>query len=177
MRMLSTGEICCIAGLRWRKAAEDAPLEGNRSASRRRGVVRAAQCGGGLLAGLGLPEGAVRNVVMSRDIVPRAFACDYALVADILKRVSPSFRDHRCLAGGPRVVPPAPAHVRANGLYALRLHTVPRSSQDRNLLHAPTLRAVRCARMSLTWQAARVIPRGNLGTGAVGKGVGRASRS
>jgi hypothetical protein len=41
---------------------------------------------------------------MARDIVPRAFACDYTLVADILKRVSPSFRDHRCLSNGQRVV-------------------------------------------------------------------------
>lgn len=62
------------------------------------------QAGGGLLATLGLQEGAVRNILMSRDIVPRAFACDYTLVADILKRVSPSFRDHRCLSGGNRVV-------------------------------------------------------------------------
>jgi hypothetical protein len=34
---------------------------------------------------------------MSRDIVPRAFACDYSLVADILKTWGPAFRDHRCL--------------------------------------------------------------------------------
>ncbi len=68
-------------------------------------------CGGGLLASLGLPDGAVRNVIMALDIVPRAFACDYTLVADILKRVSPSFRDHPCLSGGRRVVrcPPCPA--------------------------------------------------------------------
>lgn len=46
----------------------------------------------------------MRNVLMARDIVPRAFACDYTLVADILKRVSPSFRDHRCLSNGQRVV-------------------------------------------------------------------------
>lgn len=52
---------------------------------------------GGLLQALRLPEGAVRNVFMHRDIVPRAFACDYSLVADLLKRVSESFRDHRCL--------------------------------------------------------------------------------
>lgn len=63
-----------------------------------------AQPGEGLLARLGLPEGAVRNVLMAGDIVPRAFACDYTLVADILKRVSPSFREHRCLSGGERVV-------------------------------------------------------------------------
>eukprot|EP00887_Chlorella_sp_A99_P003999 scaffold11.g3999.t1 len=51
----------------------------------------------GILAKLGLPQGAVRNVTMARDIVPRAFACDYSLVADLLKRVGESFRDHRCL--------------------------------------------------------------------------------
>ena len=34
---------------------------------------------------------------MSFDIVPRAFACDYTLVADLLKRVSDAFREHACL--------------------------------------------------------------------------------
>lgn len=63
---------------------------------------QAAACGisgggGGVLGLLGLPDGAVRNVLMHRDIVPRAFACDYTLVADLLKRVSESFREHRCL--------------------------------------------------------------------------------
>ena len=51
----------------------------------------------GLLAKMGLPHGAVRNVIMHRDIVPRAFACDYTLVADLLARVSDSFRYHSCL--------------------------------------------------------------------------------
>ena len=46
----------------------------------------------------------MRNVLMTRDIVPRAFACDYTLVADILKRVSPAFREHHCLSGSRRVV-------------------------------------------------------------------------
>lgn len=36
---------------------------------------------------------------MSFDIVPRAFACDYSLVADLLKRVSDAFREHACLNG------------------------------------------------------------------------------
>lgn len=51
----------------------------------------------GLLAKMGLGHGAVRNVIMHRDIVPRAFACDYTLVADLLARVSNSFRNHQCL--------------------------------------------------------------------------------
>ncbi len=63
-----------------------------------------AQRPGGILGAMGLPLGSVRNVMMPRDIVPRAFACDYTLVADLLKRVGPSFREHRCLSGGPRVV-------------------------------------------------------------------------
>ncbi|KIY97223.1 hypothetical protein MNEG_10738 [Monoraphidium neglectum] len=49
-------------------------------------------CGGGLLERLGLAEGAVRNVIMTRDIVPRAFACDYSLVADILRSWGPQWR-------------------------------------------------------------------------------------
>ncbi|GBF97105.1 triacylglycerol lipase [Raphidocelis subcapitata] len=51
----------------------------------------------GLLQRLGLGEGAVRNVLMTRDIVPRAFACDYSLVADILRSWGPHWRDHNCL--------------------------------------------------------------------------------
>jgi hypothetical protein len=58
----------------------------------------AGACGGaGLLERLGLGEGAVRNVLMSRDIVPRAFACDYSLVADILRSWGPNWREHNCL--------------------------------------------------------------------------------
>ena len=44
-----------------------------------------------LLERLGLPPGAIRNVIMHRDIVPRAFACDYTLVADLLARVGGRF--------------------------------------------------------------------------------------
>lgn len=51
----------------------------------------------GLLQKLGLGEGAVRNVIMTRDIVPRAFACDYSLVGDILRSWGPNWRDHNCL--------------------------------------------------------------------------------
>ena len=60
-----------------------------------------------LLARIGLPAGAIRNVVMHRDIVPRAFACDYTLVADLLARVSDGFREHGCLQnpGGRQVGP------------------------------------------------------------------------
>ncbi|KAL3137117.1 hypothetical protein ABBQ32_006694 [Trebouxia sp. C0010 RCD-2024] len=58
----------------------------------------------GILQALGLENGAVRNVFMSRDIVPRAFACDYTLVADLLRRVGEGFREHDCLMGEGRVV-------------------------------------------------------------------------
>lgn len=50
-----------------------------------------------LLERMGLPSGAIRNIIMHRDIVPRAFACDYSLVADLLARVSDGFREHGCL--------------------------------------------------------------------------------
>lgn len=53
---------------------------------------------GGLLAALNLPETAVTNVVMSHDIVPRAFVCDYTVVADVLRRWVPGFREHGGLA-------------------------------------------------------------------------------
>lgn len=50
-----------------------------------------------LLERMGLPTGAIRNIIMHRDIVPRAFACDYSLVADLLARVGEGFREHGCL--------------------------------------------------------------------------------
>ncbi|KAJ9527248.1 hypothetical protein QJQ45_025478, partial [Haematococcus lacustris] len=50
--------------------------------------------GAGLLAKLGLHMHSVRNVIMARDIVPRAFACDYSLVADILKGWGAGFKSH-----------------------------------------------------------------------------------
>jgi hypothetical protein len=80
------------------------------------GSGSAARQPGGLLAALGLPERAVRNVLMARDIVPRAFACDYSLVADLLKRVSDSFREHRCLNGTRTVRRCLPAAVLADAL-------------------------------------------------------------
>ena len=47
----------------------------------------------GILERFGLNSGAIRQVMMHRDIVPRAFACNYALVADLLSRVSESFKN------------------------------------------------------------------------------------
>jgi hypothetical protein len=46
----------------------------------------------GLLRRLGLSDDHIVNVIMHRDIVPRAFVCDYTLVADLLKQWMPSFR-------------------------------------------------------------------------------------
>ncbi|GFR40804.1 hypothetical protein Agub_g1422, partial [Astrephomene gubernaculifera] len=58
----------------------------------------ACACGADtLLARLQLPPHVIRNVVMARDAVPRAFACDYRPVADIIKGWGSSFRDHCCL--------------------------------------------------------------------------------
>ncbi|PNW85580.1 hypothetical protein CHLRE_03g193500v5 [Chlamydomonas reinhardtii] len=61
-------------------------------------AAKSCACGvDGLLTRLGLAPHVVRNVVMARDVVPRAFACDYSLVADILKGWGPAFREHCCL--------------------------------------------------------------------------------
>lgn len=51
-----------------------------------------------VLQQLHLQEKQFTNVMMHRDIVPRAFACDYPLhVARLLQRVNGTFRDHPCL--------------------------------------------------------------------------------
>ncbi|CAD7699851.1 unnamed protein product [Ostreobium quekettii] len=52
-----------------------------------------------LLNRLGLSEDVVTNVMMHRDIVPKAFACDYSSVLPIMWSMGQSFRDHHCLAG------------------------------------------------------------------------------
>ncbi|XP_062143757.1 phospholipase A1 PLIP2, chloroplastic [Alnus glutinosa] len=56
-------------------------------------------CGGDrLLRKLGLPQNHLQAITMHRDIVPRAFSCNYPNhVAEILKAVNGNFRNHPCL--------------------------------------------------------------------------------
>ncbi|KAL5791918.1 hypothetical protein ACOSP7_000512 [Xanthoceras sorbifolium] len=56
-------------------------------------------CGGNhLLRKLGLPKSHVQAITMHRDIVPRAFSCNYPNhVAELLKAVNGNFRNHPCL--------------------------------------------------------------------------------
>lgn len=56
-------------------------------------------CGGdNLLRKLGLPRSHVQAVTMHRDIVPRAFSCNYPNhVAEFLKAINGNFRNHPCL--------------------------------------------------------------------------------
>lgn len=49
-----------------------------------------------MLQKLGLPSGAVRNVMMPKDIVPRAFACDYTMVGLALRQYPLGERLIRC---------------------------------------------------------------------------------
>jgi len=51
-----------------------------------------------LLRRLDLPSSTFRHLCMHRDIVPRAFACDYTMITNILGRME-TFRDHGCLKG------------------------------------------------------------------------------
>ncbi|CAN0888921.1 Phospholipase A1 PLIP2, chloroplastic [Linum grandiflorum] len=57
-------------------------------------------CGGDqLLRKLGLPRNHVQAITMHRDIVPRAFSCNYpSHVAELLKAVNSNFRNHPCLS-------------------------------------------------------------------------------
>ncbi|CAL0320865.1 unnamed protein product [Lupinus luteus] len=56
-------------------------------------------CGGdSLLNKIGLPRSHVQAITMHRDIVPRAFSCNYPNhVAKLLKAVNRNFRNHPCL--------------------------------------------------------------------------------
>ena len=60
--------------------------------------------GEAVLERMGLNGGAIRNVMMHRDLVPRAFSCDYTLVADLLALVSDSFWNLESLQGPHRRV-------------------------------------------------------------------------
>ncbi|KAK9136719.1 hypothetical protein Sjap_007313 [Stephania japonica] len=65
-------------------------------------------CGGDLLlCRLGLPLSHVRAITMHRDIVPRAFSCDYPdHVAEFLKAINGNFRNLPCLANQKRLYSP-----------------------------------------------------------------------
>ncbi|XP_065860229.1 phospholipase A1 PLIP1, chloroplastic [Euphorbia lathyris] len=56
-------------------------------------------CGGQkILNALGLDDSHILSVMMHRDIVPRAFSCNYPNhVAQVLKRLNAPFRSHPCL--------------------------------------------------------------------------------
>ncbi|KAL9234538.1 hypothetical protein vseg_009397 [Gypsophila vaccaria] len=56
-------------------------------------------CGGDkIMEQLGLEESMVQSVILHRDIVPRAFSCNYPRqVALVLERLNGSFRTHPCL--------------------------------------------------------------------------------
>lgn len=51
----------------------------------------------GLLEKLGLSSDSVIDTIMHKDIVPRAFACDYSPVAVLLRNLGGNFREHCCL--------------------------------------------------------------------------------
>ncbi|OVA16818.1 Lipase [Macleaya cordata] len=65
-------------------------------------------CGGDqLLRRLGLPRSHVKAITMHRDIVPRAFSCNYPdHVAELLKAVNGNFRNHPCLKNQDALSPP-----------------------------------------------------------------------
>ena len=51
-----------------------------------------------ILRKLGLPKSHIQAVMLHRDVVPRAFSCNYPdHVAEVLKRLNSSFRNHPCL--------------------------------------------------------------------------------
>lgn len=56
-------------------------------------------CGGdSLLETLGLPPSHVQAITLHRDIVPRAFSCNYPYrITHLLKAVNGKFRTHSCL--------------------------------------------------------------------------------
>lgn len=69
-----------------------------------------------ILDKLGLDEGNVHCVMMHRDIVPRAFSCNYpSYVAQLLKRLNGTFRSHPCLNKNVSILLRAIIHVLDQG--------------------------------------------------------------
>ena len=76
---------------------------GGQAADDAAGAGASANCGCGrqdstLLDRLGIDKRKIKHLCMHRDIVPRAFACDYSPVKNILGKME-SFKNHRCLEG------------------------------------------------------------------------------
>ncbi|GLC38539.1 hypothetical protein PLESTB_001737200 [Pleodorina starrii] len=72
-------------------ASASGPLSGIATTAASMDQVQALPLG--LMAALGLSDDHVVNVIMHKDIVPRAFVCDYTVVAGMLQHWWPSFRD------------------------------------------------------------------------------------
>lgn len=79
----------------------------------------------GLLASLGLTDDHVVNVMMHKDIVPRAFVCDYTSVAGVLQQWWPSFRDHSTLQVGRAAGRTAVARRGAPAVHGTEAHCRP----------------------------------------------------
>ncbi|KAF6134626.1 hypothetical protein GIB67_022913 [Kingdonia uniflora] len=108
-------------------------------------------CGGDqLLRRLGLPRNHVQSITVHRDIVPRAFSCNYPdHLVELLKAVNVNFRNHPCLKNQKLLFDPmgellilqpdeklSPHHhllPTGNGLYFLR--STMSGSKDMKLLH------------------------------------------
>ncbi|XP_061353211.1 phospholipase A1 PLIP2, chloroplastic-like [Gastrolobium bilobum] len=108
-------------------------------------------CGGdSLLDKLGLPRSHVQAITMHRDIVPRAFSCNYPQhVAKLLKAVNANFRNHPCLNNQKLLYTPmgellilqpdenfSPSHhllPSGSGLYLLNGHLSESNDTDKQL--------------------------------------------
>lgn len=88
---------CCDIGSRSRKLSNISMKDSYPGESKQ---IRSTEVRRGILDLVGLSQDHIRNVLMHKDIVPRAFACDYSLVAELLRAVGGSFRDHDCLKPG-----------------------------------------------------------------------------
>ncbi|KAL4558910.1 hypothetical protein LXL04_037115 [Taraxacum kok-saghyz] len=120
-------------------------------------------CGGdGLLHELGLPTSHLQGITMHRDIVPRAFSCNYPTqLADILKAINGNFRNHPCLTNQNVLYAPmgeflilqpdanvSPSHEllpAGCGLYVLRCETMAAQSVFLNTPHPLEILRDRCA--------------------------------
>ena len=104
-----SGKSCCSMSMSENKAPERAPKRADQAEGQESQLtdlvvhgLQQQEHSEGILKRFGLSQDHVRNILMHKDIVPRAFACDYSLVAELLRAVGGSFREHQCLQPGDR---------------------------------------------------------------------------
>eukprot|EP00878_Enallax_costatus_P023268 GHUV01024738.1.p1 GENE.GHUV01024738.1~~GHUV01024738.1.p1 ORF type:complete len:246 (+),score=46.02 GHUV01024738.1:984-1721(+) len=120
--------------------------------------------------------------MMARDIVPRAFSCDYSLLAEILRGWGPNWKDHTCLTGGATGEGRRQLYVHIGRMFVLQPSTVlkfvtepnphlpllPQQAEVYELMPRPTLASAMAAARYRAAQGLRSLNELNDAAGGIG---------